>query len=200
MLISTLLFALTANAQEAGLAVNALDLADFVTLNAEASYGFGDGTWITAGAKYNPWTFHTDAEANATRRQFQNRKRLFSAGVRRDLQRRKGWSVGAKLQWLEYNSGGFIRSTTYEGDAFGAGAYLLWSLPLSERFRLEFGAGLWGGYEYRTVYACPKCGRELSKGGRSFIRPNDLSISIKYTFKTHTYTNSNHKTNKSYEK
>ena len=176
--LTALLLTCTAQAQKADVAFNLFDLADFLTLNIEASAEVSEGLRITAGAKYNPWTF------NAASGQFQNRKRLFSAGIRRDFEHWERLSAGAKLQYLEYNSGGFISSTTYEGDAYGGGLYIVWKVPLREPLSLEFGAGFWGGYEFRTVYACPRCGKVVGSGARFFLRPNDISVSIKYAFNT----------------
>jgi hypothetical protein len=178
MLLSALLCACTLQAQEADVALNLFDLADFLTLNVDASLEVCEGFRVTAGAKYNPWTF------NAEGRQFQNRKRLFSAGVKRDFEHLNGWAAGTKLQYLEYNSGGFISNRTYEGDAYGAGLYIVWSIPLKDPVSLELGAGFWGGYEFRTQYACPRCGKALDSGGRFFLRPNDISVGIKYAFNT----------------
>lgn len=189
-LLLALLAALTASAQRLDIATDAAALAELFTLNTEARLSPSDSSRFrfTASAEYNPWTFF-----NADGGRFQHRKRSFAAGVRRRTGRESlGLYAGAEIQYMQYNCGGVISKTTYEGDAVGAGLYLAWIFAERRRFSFEISAGLWGGFEHRTVYACPRCGRVLESGDRFFVRPDNVSISIIYTFNLTNSTNNKH--------
>lgn len=71
---------------------------------------------------------------------------------------------------------------TEEGDAFGAGVGVGYSVMLSDHVNMDVGAGLWGGYKRYTVYRCPSCGRIMDEGQKWFILPNEAILSLIYVF------------------
>lgn len=166
------------SAQRLAISTNALDYANFLTLNAELSYAVSQHWSIGAGAKYNPFTF-----SEGTSKQIQNRQRSASVGARWwPWHTWSGWWLGGRLQYREYNSGGVTSKRTEEGDSFGGGLSAGYSYMLGTHFNIELGAGAWAGVRYYTVYECPTCGITENSGHRAFVMPNDLVLSLSYVF------------------
>lgn len=164
-------------AQSASVSSNIVGYADFLTINAEASYGVARHWSIDAGFMYNPWTFKS--EWGGAR----NERRTVYAGTRYwPWNVYSGWWIGAKAQWEEYSRGGIRSPQTEEGDAYGVGASAGYSLMLHRNLNLDFGLGFWGGYKKYTVYRCPTCGKIDESGAKAFIMPSDVSVSLMFTF------------------
>lgn len=178
IILPLLLFmAFSSHAQNASVSTNIIGYADFLTINAEGSYGFARHWTANAGFQFNPWSFKGDwGEAR-------NDRRSVYAGARYWLWNiYSGWWFGGKLQWEEYNRGGFKYPETEEGDAYGVGAATGYSLMLHRNINLDIGLGLWGGYKKYTVYRCPTCGKIEEQGEKAFIMPNDFQLSLVFTF------------------
>ena len=108
---------------------------------------------------------------------------LFAAGARFwPWHVYSGWWLGAKAQYQEYNRGGIRSALTEEGDRVGAGLSAGYSYMLLPHLNLDFGLGVWGGYAWYTSYACPVCGLTTDRGGKGFILPSDLLLSLTYVF------------------
>ena len=169
----------TVRAQKFSISTDALDYACLGTLNAEISYATARHWSLTAGVKYNPFTFRKgDVE-----RQFQLRQQSYSIGGRFWLWHIwSGWWFAGKLRWQEYNQGGILSRKTYEGDRLGGGLYAGYTHMLAPHFNVEFGLGLWTGADWYKVYSCQTCGLTVSQGRRAFILPDDLMISFAYVF------------------
>ena len=166
-----------AQAQQASVSVNAVDCANFGTINAEASAAVARHWTVNAGARYNPWSF---GEGDS---RVQNRTRTFYAGTRWwPWNIYSGWWMGARAQWEEYNRGGIVSLQTEEGDAWGAALSGGYSLMLHRNLNLDFGLGLWGGWKTYTVYRCPTCGKVEDEGSKVFFMPSDVSVSLMFTF------------------
>lgn len=149
------------------------------TLNAELSYSPARRWSITAGARYNPWTFHTPGQ----KKQFQLRQQSYALGARFwPWHVYSGWWIAGKLQYQEYNMGGIISRRTEEGDRAGAGLAAGYAYMLSENINIEFGIGFWGGVKKYTEFSCPACGVTVSSGIRAFVLPDDVLVSISYVF------------------
>ena len=161
------------------LSFNAADVADFGTLNADVSYAVARRWSVNAGIKYNPWTFYKgDAE-----RQKEARNRSVDAGLRFwPWNTYAGWWGGAKLRWQEYNRCLSDSRETEEGDAYGAGINLGYSLIFNRTVNFNFGLGLWAGVKVYTTYACPTCGRITDQGSRMFIQPSDIVVGVELVF------------------
>lgn len=167
------------NAQKFSLSVNLLECARLGTVNLDASYAVGRHWSLTAGARYNPFTFN---EGDPDR-QFQSRQQSYALGARLwPWHIMSGWWFAGKGRWQEYNVGGILSSKTREGDRFGGGLYAGYAHMLSPHLNLEFGLGLWAGVDIYKVYSCPSCGLTLESGSKAFVLPDDIMLSIVYVF------------------
>lgn len=166
-------------AQKVSVSTNMLDYACLGTMNADVSVSVARKWSLTAGARYNPFTFRkSDPE-----RQFQYRQQSYSLGARFwPWYTMSGWWFASKVRWQEYNRGGILSPVTEEGDRYGMGLYAGYTYMLSPHFNLEFGAGLWSGVSYFRSYSCQVCGITINSGRKIFLLPDDLSISIAYVF------------------
>ncbi len=166
-------------AQKFSVSTDLLGYACLGTFNAEVSYSVSRYWSVTAGARYNPFTFR---KGNPDR-QFQYRQQSYSLGARMwPWHTLSGWWFAGKLRYQEFNAGGIISRSTKEGDRFGAGLYAGYTHMLSRHFNIEFGAGLWAGYELYRRYSCQTCGLTETSGSRFFALPDDVKISIVYVF------------------
>ena len=167
----------TAMAQEMSLSTNVADYISGGTLNMEAAYGFARHWSVSAGAKYNPFTFgEGDGEIHL-------KQRSVSAGARYwPWHIYSGWWMGAGLKYQEFNRGGITSPETMEGDRYGAGLSAGYSRMLGKHLNLDLGMGVWAGYGVYTTYSCPTCGRKLDSGNKAFVLPNDMILGINYIF------------------
>lgn len=167
------------SAQRVSIATNLLDYACLGTFNVEASYSLSRHWSLTAGAKYNPFTFY---EGDSSR-QFQYRQQSYALGVRLwPWHSLSGWWFASKLRYQEYNHGGILSRKTEEGDRVGLGFYAGYTYMLSRHLNIEFGLGLWGGASWYKRYSCPFCGLTLNHGRKCFVLPDDVMISLAYVF------------------
>lgn len=167
------------HAQQWSVGTNLLGYANMGTLNLEASASVARHLSVTASTDVNPWTFHPGDPD----RQKQNRNQSYAAGVRWwPWYVYSGWWASAKLRYQEYNRGGWRGRATEEGDAFGASLGAGYTLMLRDNVNLELGAGFWGGRKVYTAYACPTCGRVTGEGGKWFLMPNDIMLSLVFVF------------------
>lgn len=170
---------LKSEAQTVSLSTNLLDYACLGTLNADVSYSLSRRWSITAGARYNPFTFRKGDPD----KQFQLRQQSYSLGARLwPWHTWSGWWFAGKLRYQEYNSGGIRSLETREGDRFGAGLYAGYTYMLTSHLNIEFGLGLWSGLDVYRCYSCPVCGVTLESGKTHFILPDDIMISLAYVF------------------
>jgi hypothetical protein len=134
---------------------------------------------MTAGARYNPFTFRKGDPG----RQFQCRQQSYSLGVRMwPWHIWSGWWFAAKLRYQEYNVGGISGPETREGDRAGIGLYSGYTYMISNHFNIEFGLGLWGGLDAYSRYDCPVCGIREDSGRKGFVLPDDVLIALVYVF------------------
>lgn len=182
-LILTLLltfYTMTLSGQKWSISTNLIDYANFATLNIEGGYSISQHWNITLNSKYNPFIFN---EKEGPDKQFQNKSLILACGAKFwPFFVYSGFFYGVKLQWQQYNRGGITSADTYQGDAVGVGFNFGYALMLRKNINMEFGVGIWGGHTKYIHYACPKCGRELNRDNKWFIYPNDIQLSISYTF------------------
>lgn len=175
LLLLALLCPQRAGAQQFALATNLADYANMGTLNLDFSYAPARNWTLTAGVKYNPFSFNGGT--------LQNKQRTFSLGARWwPWHIYSGFWIASKLQYMEYSHGGFRSPRTDEGDAYGLGFGGGYSYMLGRHLNLEAGLGFWGGFRKYTVYDCPQCGATRGRGGKMFILPNDIILSVAYVF------------------
>jgi len=170
---------LSAHAQQVSVGVNALDIANVGTLNAEAGISVSQHVFLSASARINPWTFYRGDAL----KQKQNRHQTYSVGMRWwPWHVYSGWWLASKAQFEEYNRGGFVSRETEEGNAYGMGLGFGYSIMLSDHINMDFGAGAWGGYKVYKVYRCPTCGKVKEEGDKWFLVPNEAILSLIYVF------------------
>ncbi len=175
-----MLFGTECRAQRFSISTNLLDYAALGTMNVEGAFSVSRRFSITAGARYNPFTFRRiDPE-----RQFQMRQQSYSAGVRMwPWHTWSGWWFAGKLRYQEYNFGGLMNNpVTQEGDRAGMGFYAGYTHMLGPHFNIEFGLGVWGGIDFYRKYSCQVCGITQAEGRKGFILPDDTVISLVYVF------------------
>lgn len=166
-------------AQKYSLSVNLLECARLGTLNLDASYAVDRHWSITAGARYNPFTFY----ASDPDKQFQARQQSYAVGTRLwPWHNMSGWWFAAKARWQEYNIGGILSKNTREGDRFGGGLYAGYAHMIAPHLNIEFGLGLWTGVDIYKIYSCPACGLTLDGATSWFVLPDDITVALVYVF------------------
>ena len=169
----------THQARKFSISTNLLGYAELGTMNAEFSYALSRRWSLTAGARYNPFTYHKGDSS----RQFQLRQQSYSVGARLwPWHIWSGWWFATKVRYQEYNMGGVFSRQTSEGDRVGLGLYSGYTLMLSKHFNMEFGLGLWGGLDVYRRYSCPSCGLTVDEGCKGFVLPDDIMVSFVYVF------------------
>lgn len=165
--------------QELSLSTNTLDYAYLGTMNMEGSYAIAQHWSVTAGLKYNPFTWKAENETGIMR----NRQFVCAAGVRYwPWHVYSGWWLAAKGQYQIYNIGGITKLDTREGNRIGGGVAAGYSYMLLKHLNLEMGVGAWGGLDRYVLFSCPKCGRILDQGDELFVLLNDVILSLTYVF------------------
>lgn len=167
------------HARKFSVSTNVLGYAQLGTMNVDVSYALSRRWSLTAGARYNPFTFH----GGDASRQFQLRQQSYALGARLwPWHIWSGWWFSAKVRYQEYNMGGIVSRETSEGDRVGMGLYSGYTLMLSRHFNMEFGLGLWGGLDVYRKYSCPSCGLTVDEGKKGFLLPDDIMVSLVYVF------------------
>lgn len=180
LLLFVLMLALSrqASAQNCSMSTNLAGYAWYGTMGVEAGLGLAQHWTATAGAVYNPFSYRNDKGAIR-----QSKQRTFSAGAKFwPWHIFSGWWLAGKAQYQEYNEGGIKSPITHEGDRLGAGVSTGYTYMLGQHFNIEVGVGVWSGFDKYVVYACPECGRRIDKGGKVFLLPNDIALSVSYVF------------------
>lgn len=167
-----------AGARKFSISTDILGYANLGTLNMDASYAVARRWSLTAGVRYNPFTFRKGEPD-----QFQYRQQSYSIGTRVwPWHIWSGWWFAGKIRYQEYNFGGILSKETEEGDRIGAGLYVGYTHMLTSWLNIEFGAGFWAGKAFYSKYSCPTCGYTLESGKKYFLLPDDFLISLVYVF------------------
>lgn len=168
-----------AQAQSFSVATDLLSYANLATINGEISYSVSQHWTTSVGFKYNPFTFRVGED----KRMVNNRQRTVSLGGRYWLWHvYSGWWMSAKLQYQEYNKGGWKNPETKEGDRYGVGLSSGYSYMIASWLNLELSAGVWAGRDNYRIYDCPKCGVTLEDGSAFFVLPHDIMLSLSFVF------------------
>lgn len=177
--ICLILTSVASYAQNVSVSTNLIDYACLGTLNVEAAYSVSQHWSLTAGARYNPFTFHKgDAD-----RQFQYRQQSYALGARFwPWHTFSGWWIASKLRYQEYNYGGIFSRDAEEGDRVGIGLSAGYTYMISRKLNVEFGLGAWNGMSWYRRYSCPVCGLTVEKGRKWFMLPDDMMVSFAYVF------------------
>lgn len=164
--------------------------------HSKVSIGTNGISWVNLGTAnldlglsiHRHWSIHLSGKYNpywwdVAGHQFQNRQLTGSLGVRYwPWYVFSGWHYGASIQYSQYNRGGIISPATEEGDAYGLSLYGGYALMINKWLNLEFGLGVWGGLTDYKGYNSPRCGKLVSEGRKFFIMPDDINISVVFTF------------------
>ena len=151
---------------------------DFGTMNIEASAAVARGVSLHVGAALNPWTF----KAGDADEQLQMRQNTYWAQVRMwPWHIYSGWWGGVDAGYSVYNGGGILSRETEEGEAVGIGLWGGYAVMLSDRWNLDLGIGIRGGWKWYTTYTCPLCGVKVSEGEKGFFVP-DARIAFQLIF------------------
>ena len=166
-----------ARAQEFSISTNVVDYANFGTLNLEASYGLARHWTLDAGVKYNPFSFEKGEDMKL------NRQRSLSAGARYwPWHIFSGWWLYGAMRYQEYSFGGVLSPQTSEGDRYGGSLGGGYTYMINPHLNLDFGLGIWAGYDVYTTYACQTCGRKVDSGEKFFILPSDIILALTFIF------------------
>ena len=174
-----LLSSLKGAAQNTAVSTNVADYAMLGTMNVSISHSAARHWSLEAGAKYNPFSFN-DGDVE---KQMQNRQILLATGLRYwPWHVFSGWWLSAKAQFQEYSQGGILSRKTTEGDRFGGALGAGYTYMLRKHLNLDFGLGMWAGYDAFTTYDCPLCGVEIEAGRRFFVLPSEVVMALTYVF------------------
>lgn len=174
---AALLLGVMARGQELSVSTNLVGYANLGTLNMEAACGVARHWTVTAGLRYNPFTFGEGEEELA------NMQRSVSAGARWwPWHIYSGWWMAGKLRYQEYNFGGQRYSGASQGDRYGGSISGGFAYMIGKHFNVDLGVGLWAGYDRYVNYKCLHCGRITGQGGKYFVMPDDFSLSFSYIF------------------
>ena len=178
-MLVALISGLRADARKFSISTDLLGYARLGTVNVDASYALSRRWSMTAGVRYNPFTFR----AGDPGKQFQYRQQSYSLGMRMwPWHIWSGWWFAGKLRYQEYNYGGIVSDETEEGDRFGFGLYSGYTHMINSHFNIEFGIGMWNGVAVYKTYSCPTCGLTLDSGNKYFLLPDDIMLSLVYVF------------------
>lgn len=167
-------------AQRWSVSTNVAEWANLATINAEMGLAVDQNWSLHLSGRYNPYTFRKGDPD----KQFQERQATAQFEVRGwPWHVYSGWWIAGGLQYSRYNWGGlFNKRKSEEGDAIGGTLAFGYTLMINSYFNIEFGLGVWGGKKWYTEYSCPLCGREVGKGSKGFIAPNEAIINLVYVF------------------
>lgn len=160
------------------LSTNLYDWADYGTINLGFGYVLGRHFSLDLGAKYNPWQFKNSGEGvDYTMR----KQKTASVGFRYwPWYVFSGWWIAAKGQYSDrvQNGVNIFKSTK----AIGGGLSTGYTLMVTKKFNIEFGAGFWGGKYLDYVLDVPSTSQSYGEIKDTFIEWNDLSISLQFLF------------------
>lgn len=168
-----------ASAQKFALSTNLVEWANFGTINADAGLSVAQHFSLHAGAKFNPWSFHTKSGM-----QIYNKQTTAYFGARYwPWYVYSGWWIGARVRFMDFSETGVLRPKLFEGKSLGAGVLFGYTWMIHEHFNIEIGGGLWGGrhLEYNR-YRTPARRDILSSCPRNFAFVDELSVSLMYVF------------------
>lgn len=166
-------------AQKVYLSTNLLDCANLGTINGEIGLAVSKHFSVYAQGKYNPFEFKFKGKYG----QINNRQVSVGLGSRYWLWHTySGWFFMGQIGWTKYNMGGLLSGHTYEGDAYGLTLGAGYTLMIGERWNMDFGAGIMGGYTDYVKYGCPVCGRIVGEWNGLFVAPNNLMVQVSYLF------------------
>lgn len=164
--------------------------------HSKVSIGTNAVSWLNLGTAnldlgvslHRHWSIHLQGKYNpfwwdVAGAQFQHRQLTASLGARYwPWYVFSGWNYGASFQYSLYNRGGILSPATEEGEGYGLSLSGGYALMINRWMNLEFGLGIWGGVTRYKEYNSPRCGKLVGQGTKFFILPDDISVSVVFTF------------------
>ena len=173
---------LVCSAQLWSVQTNVLDWAALGTINAEVGLSVSQHFSLVAGGRYNPWEFKTHNPEAIVR----NQQQAVYLGVRYwPWYVNSGFWVTAKAQYMPWFSNtGLWRAALKEGkNGFGGVLSAGYTFMLSKHLNLEAGIGGWAGvFQEYGFYSSPQKSFVREEGRKSFIYPDQISLSLVYVF------------------
>ena len=157
---------------------NVADWSHFGTMNASFLYSVSRRSTVGATLRYNPFRFGRGGGARMYKmRAAEVNYRFWPWHVY------SGWWMLADAQAREYNRAN-IWGMDYDeqGWAVGAGLGFGYTYMLSDRWNVEGGVSVWGGYKDYKRYECADCGRLVRKGAKPFFEPDRVFVNLVYVF------------------
>lgn len=147
---------------------NILGYADLLTLNLEFQYALNRHWSLTMQGKSNNFIFNKNSD-----NQFMDRKSTASLGAKYwPWYVYCGFWAQGFLRMEGYSRSHLTKNMSYEnGDAYGGGLAMGYSILVNRWFNIDLGAGVWAGYDK------PKVG-----GGKAFVGLSDISVSAMFVF------------------
>lgn len=177
-----LLLPLACKAQLWSVQTNVLGWAALGTINAEVGMSVAQHFSIVAGGCYNPWEFQTHDPDAIVRNQHANAY----LGVRYwPWYVNSGFWLAAKAQYMDsFSNTGIWRKALKEGrKGIGGGLSAGYTFMLSKHFNIEAGIGGWAGvFQEYGFYSSPEKNFVREEGKKTFIYPDQLSLSFVYLF------------------
>ncbi len=166
------------NQARLSLSGNIADILFLGTLNAGLQYSVHRSWTLGLGTRYNNWTWRPRRED-----QFEARQQTYYVGARWwPWYTYSGWWAGGRIQYQEYNRGGFVSPVTEEGDAFGLSFGGGYAVHVNHWLNVDLGMYGWGGLTRYVTYACPSCGKRMDEGVKTFFLPDELRIALQFIF------------------
>ena len=160
------------DAQNMYVSTNLLDYLNLGTINGEFGLNPLPKWSFYARGRYNPFTYNVNGQK-------QNRVAGLAVGARYWFwYTNSGWFLNSHIGGALYNTGGIFDGYAYEGAACSLTLGGGYSLMLNERWNLDFGLGVQGGYTSFTKYTCPKCGKVLGDGKKVFVAPSNMLVQL----------------------
>ncbi len=179
ILLCTFAMTATAGNKKFALSTNALEWANFGTINFDAGMGISRHISLQLEARYNPWNFSGKTELPVY-----NHQMTVAAGMRWwPWYIFSGWWIGAKARYSDIGRTGIWRPALEKKSAAGAGLSFGYTFMVHKNFNIELGAGFWGGAYFKyNLYDCPKCMELRTSGARPFIDVDMVSVTFMYVF------------------
>lgn len=189
--VIVVLVPLFSHAQNIAVSTNALDWANFVTMNVEAGIPVAKHFSIHAQVRVNPWVWGLkegeasyDDIVDLETAGFLKKKTAIGVSARWwPWYVFSGFWVRAKAQYCSYDWGGkFLGQERRIGDAFGAGLGAGYTLMLSRNWNVEFGVGAWMGMTSESVRENVVTPKNPDPEWKRFIWPDDIVVAFVYVF------------------
>lgn len=151
---------------------------NFGTVNASFSFAPARHLVLHLDGGYNPWVFNSGSS------QMMQKQISAAFGARWYFwYNYSGLWAGMKAQYEKFQRGGlFDKTHIAQGDAFGLGLGIGYSLMLYKNLNIDLGAYAIGGPANVTRFEMANPGKVSDSGSRWWILPDTVRIALVYVF------------------